>query len=119
MQIHLTRNSHYYLDGACGICGDLFTPDAVIAVAYNQDGAEVGMLCEQCARSDRHALRERIQRQAAALRRHATQLEQLAAEDIASPSRSDWEALESAQGAPSEDYLQGLWYESLNQMVAV
>jgi hypothetical protein len=119
MQIQLTRNSHYYLDGACGICGDLFTPDAVIAVAYNQAGAEVGMLCEQCARADRQALRSRIQRQAAALRQHATTLDQLAAEDMAFPSHAEWEALEATHAVPHEEYLQGLWYESLNQMVAV
>ena len=105
MQIHLTRNSHYYLDGTCRICGELFTPDAVLAVAYSQGGAEVGMLCDQCARADRQALRVRIKRQAAALRQYATELERLAAEDIAFPSHADWEALETAEETLNERYI--------------
>lgn len=119
MQIQLIRNSHYYLDGYCSTCGDAFTPDAVIAIAYTQAGAEVGMICDQCSQAGRNALRQRIQYNATILHRRAEALERLATEDILFPNHAERESLEAAQGDPSDDYLSGLWYESLNQMVAV
>jgi hypothetical protein len=101
------------------MCGEPFTPDTVIAIAYSQDGAEVGLMCDQCAHAGRQVLRRRIALQASSLRRHAEALERLAAEDIAFPTHAEWAALEASQNPANEDYLSGLWYESLNQMVAV
>jgi hypothetical protein len=121
MQIQLTHNGLYYLNGSCGACGESFTPDAIIAIAYSRTGAEVGMICDQCLEAGYHALRQRIQGQATTLRRRAEALERLAEEDILFPERADWQALEiqSSQDTVNGDYLAGLWYQSVHQMVAV
>jgi len=121
MQIQLTHNSLYYLSGSCGACGESFTPDAVIAIAYNRSGAEIGMICDHCLSAGYQSLRQRIQRQATALRQRAEALEQLADEEILFSDRADWPTAEahSSQDTVNGDYLAGLWYQSLNQMVAV
>ena len=119
MQIQLSRNSHYYINGYCRMCGEPFIPDSVIAIAYSQAGAELGLLCDQCLQAGRGALSARMQRHAADLRGRAEALERLLAEDITFPKRADWQMLEEEHTANDADYLSGLWYESLNQMVAV
>ena len=120
MQIQLVHNRHYYLDGYCGACGELFTPEAVIAIAYSHSGAEIGIICDQCLQAERAGLRQRIRRQAAALRQRAAALDRLAEEEVLLPSRADWHALGvSSYDAVTGDDLTGLWYESLNRMKAV
>jgi hypothetical protein len=119
MHIRLAHNAHYHFAETCTLCGERFTPDAVLVLAYSETGTQQGLVCDSCVDAGDAALRERIRHQATRLDKRAHALEQLAEEEITVPSRADWQTLESV---PSHDastgaQLAALWYDSLNEIV--
>ena len=81
---------------SCCICGGSTATHMVYAVAFRDDGREIGHVCDDCVRGGREHMLEQLAENVAGLRAAADATERLAGEleAVAIPSFADWEAAE-------------------------
>jgi len=104
MQIRLLNTDQFYVPSRCATCGARFTPEAVLALAYDQAGVALGTICDECLHAGRGMLAQRAQGYAAQLRQHADALECVADEVL--------EVL--LLGTTPSDDRAGIWGQNLN-----
>ena len=104
MQIRLLNTDQFYVPSRCATCGARFTPEAVLALAYNQAGVALGTICDECLRAGRGVLAQRAQGYAVRLRQYADALECVANEAL------DMLPLATTPG----DDRAGIWGQNLN-----
>jgi len=80
VQIRLLNTDQFYVPSRCATCGERFTPEAVLALAYSQAGVALGTICDDCLHAGRATLAQRAQGYAARLRQHVDTLERVAEE---------------------------------------
>ena len=91
MQVKLDRGFGYF-NRSCVLCGDAFETRVPQAVAYNNDGSRVGLVCLACVEAGPDGVRDRMRAAAATLHAYAADLEQTAAEEqIDMPSVDEWQ----------------------------
>ena len=90
MQVKLDKGFGYF-NRSCALCGGDFETRVPQAVAYNDDGRRVGLVCLACVEAGTDGVRDRMRAAAATLHAYAADLQQTAADDaIAMPSAADW-----------------------------
>ena len=90
MQVKLDKGFGYF-NRPCALCGDGFETCVPQAVAYNDDGSRVGLVCLACVEAGPDGVRDRMRAAAATLHAYAADLEQTAAEEtIDMPSADEW-----------------------------
>ena len=107
MQIRLLNTDQFYVPSHCATCGARFTPEAVLALAYNQAGVSLGTICDECLHAGRALLAQRAQGYATQLRQHADALGCVADEPL------DVLPLETTPG----DDRAGIWGQNLNPTI--
>jgi hydrogenase maturation factor HypF (carbamoyltransferase family) len=90
MQIRLVHTDQFYPANRCATCGQRFTPEAVLALAYSQAGIALGTLCDECVQAGRDELSRRAQGYAAQLRQHADALERMTHEELKVLAPAPW-----------------------------
>ena len=90
MQVKLDAGFGYFNRG-CVLCGDDFETCVPQAVAYNDDGSRVGLVCPVCVEAGPEGTRDRMRAFATGIHAYAADLERTAAEEaIDMPSADEW-----------------------------
>jgi len=74
----------------CNLCGSIFFPLDVVARAYRESGEYVSDVCPECLATGAEGISQRMRQRADYLRSLAGELEQLARNEIESPSLSQF-----------------------------
>ena len=90
MQVKLDKGFGYF-NRRCALSGHAYETLVPQAVAYNDDGIRVGLVCLACVEAGPDGTRDRMRAFATGLHAYAADLERTAAEEqIDMPSADEW-----------------------------
>ena len=102
MQVKLDKGFGYF-NRTCALCGDAFETRVPQAVAYNDDGSHVGLVCLTCVEAG-DGVRVRMRGFATGLHTYAADLERTAAEEtIDMASADEWRGGMAEDDAAARD----------------